>query len=113
MEAWILKLIILILVGVVGATCRQFGQWIRDGHWPGKDSDTPLYGVWWVELALGGVAGWIAWELTVAPVDAVTELFPDLAGALLKLSRIMAWALGFVFPDVMELLAKRLWPIGD
>ena len=108
MDEWITTLTVMIIAGIIGAISRQFGQWIRDKKWPGRDEETPLWGIWWAEVFLGGIAGWIAWELTIAPVDAVTAILPELVAPLLKLSRLLAWAFGFIAPDYIEMLASRL-----
>lgn len=96
MDQWKITLLVMIAAGIIGALSRQFVQWIRDKQWPGQ-GDQPLFGTWWAELALGAVAGWIAWELP-AYIEWTSS------------GRLGAWALGFVAPDVIENLAQALEP---
>jgi hypothetical protein len=109
MEAWMVSFLLMMFAGLIGALSRQFVQWVRDKNWPGQ-GDTPLFGTWWCELFIGLICGWIAWELTNAPIEAVKAVLPDFIAELDKMSRLLAWALGFVGPDVLENLAQRIWP---
>ena len=89
---------LLMLLGLAGQVTRVLLQIGEHGK-PENQSD---YIKILAKLLTGLVGGWIAWELANAPLEAVQTLFPDLLEAMLLMSRVLAFALGFVFPDIAE-----------
>ena len=89
---------LLSMLGGLGQLVRVLLQVGRDGL-PETQSD---YIKILAKLLTGFVGGWIAWELANAPLEAVQTLFPELLEAMLTMSRVLSFSLGFVFPDIAE-----------
>ena len=89
---------LLVALGLVGQIVRVLLQIGRDGLPKTQEDCIKIL----AKLLTGLIGGWIAWELANAPLEAVQTLFPDLLEAMLIMSRILAFSLGFVFPDVAE-----------
>ena len=77
MQEWITPFALMILAGVVGAAGRIGVQRYSQKEWP----HSKLAG-FLVALGLGGVGGWIVWELGK--------------------DRLVAFAFGYLFPDIIE-----------
>ena len=91
------SLIVLALMGLIGQLVRVLLQIGEHGQ-PEPDQYWQLG----AKLLLGIVGGWLAWELVNAPIEAVIEILPDFLASFLLISRVLAFSLGFVFPDIAE-----------
>lgn len=85
MELWMIELGLLILSGIVGAASRIGVQRISRKEWPHEKLAGFL-----VALSLGGVGGWLTWELGK--------------------DRLVAFAFGYLFPDIIENLIEGWSP---
>ena len=85
MEPWIINLICLILAGTIGATSRILVQRINRKEWPHQKPAGFI-----CAITLGGIGGWITWELAK--------------------DRLTAYAFGYLFPDIIENLVGRWSP---
>ena len=89
---------LLMILGLAGQVTRVLLQ-IGEHGLPETQGD---YIKILAKLLTGIVGGWIAWELANAPLEAVQTLVPELLEAMLLMSRVLAFSLGFVFPDIAE-----------
>lgn len=80
-----LEILVMIGVGIVGAATRIGVQRYSTKEWPHQKPAGFL-----VALALGGVGGWITWELGK--------------------DRLVAFAVGYLFPDIIENLIEGWKP---
>ena len=85
MEPWMINLGLLILAGIVGAASRIGVQRYSTKEWP----HSKLAG-FLVALGLGGVGGWLTFELGK--------------------DRLVSFAFGYLFPDIIENLIEGWKP---
>lgn len=85
METWYITFGLMILTGIIGAAARIGVQRHSNKTWPHEKLNGFL-----VALGLGGIGGWITWELGK--------------------DRLVAFATGYLFPDIIENLIQGWKP---
>ena len=85
MEAWLIDISLLISAGIVGALSRIGVQRYSTKEWPHEKTAGFL-----VAIGLGGIGGWLTWELGK--------------------DRLVAFAFGYLFPDIIENLIEGFKP---
>ena len=90
-----------LIVGFVGSLGRSILQVANHGVPEEKEYVQHL-----AKWMLGVLGGYITWELTHAPVEAVQMVLPEWVPQLILLERLLALALGFFIPDVLENLMR-------
>ena len=95
MQETMLKLLLAITIGAVGAATRIFMQ-----RWSNKEWPHTTWQGYTVALLLGGIGGWLSWELP-------TYINWDYG-------RLGAFVIGYFLPDILENLLEGFKPpIGD
>ena len=77
MDEWLITFILMVATGVVGAAGIIGVQRYSQKVWPPKKAAGFI-----TALGLGGIGGWIVWELGK--------------------DRLVAFAFGYLFPDIIE-----------
>jgi hypothetical protein len=101
MEQWLIQLTLMMSLGFGGQVLRVLFQIGMHGK-----PDPNEYWQMGAKLLMGFFGGWLAWELVNAPLEAVQAILPDFLAELVLISRVLAFALGFVFPDIGENLIR-------